>query len=94
MLDKPENVIIRKWFPQDAILAHPNVKLFITHGGLLSTTESIYFGKPIVGIPVFGDQRINILRAERSGYGLYINYKDLTEAALFKAVTSVLQSER
>lgn len=49
---------IRKWLPQDRILAHPNVKLFVTHGGLLSTIESIYREKPIVGIPIFGDQMV------------------------------------
>jgi glucuronosyltransferase len=52
--------LIRKWLPQDDILAHENVKLFITHGGLLSCTESILRGKPIVGIPIFGDQMVKI----------------------------------
>jgi UDP:flavonoid glycosyltransferase YjiC (YdhE family) len=54
--------MIRKWFPQDDILAHDNVKLFVTHGGLLSCTESILRGKPIVGIPVFGDQTVRFLK--------------------------------
>lgn len=31
---KPENVYIANWLPQDDILAHSNVKLFISHCGL------------------------------------------------------------
>lgn len=27
------NLLVRTWFNQEAILSHPNVKLFITHGG-------------------------------------------------------------
>lgn len=44
-LDVDKNkFLISKWLPQDDILAHPNVKLFVTHGGLLSCTESILRG--------------------------------------------------
>lgn len=53
-----DKFMVRKWLPQDDILAHDNVKLFVTHGGLLSCTESILRGKPIVGIPIFGDQMV------------------------------------
>lgn len=41
LLGKPDNVFIAKWFPQDDVLAHRNVKLFITQGGLHSLTEAV-----------------------------------------------------
>lgn len=48
--------------------AHPNVKLFISHGGFFSTIETIYFGVPVIGIPIVGDQQTNIANAETAGY--------------------------
>ncbi|KAH8312600.1 hypothetical protein KR044_011632, partial [Drosophila immigrans] len=88
--NKPENVFISDWFPQDDILAHENVKLFITHGGLLSTTESIYHGTPVLGIPMFGDQFMNMARAEKAGYGVALRFDQLTAETLRKAIDKVI----
>uniref|UniRef100_A0A182MDD5 UDP-glucuronosyltransferase n=1 Tax=Anopheles culicifacies TaxID=139723 RepID=A0A182MDD5_9DIPT len=91
-MDK-KKFLIGKWFPQDDILAHPNVKLFITHGGLLSCTESIYHGVPIVGIPIFGDQLLNMARAEQSGWGIGVAYTKLNEQTFRKAINDVLSDD-
>lgn len=91
---KPDNVFIKSWWPQDDILAHPNVKVFITHGGLLGSTEAIYHGKPVIGIPIFGDQELNMARAERAGYGLTVNYRNLTQEALTWALSEVLNNPK
>uniref|UniRef100_W8C4F8 UDP-glucuronosyltransferase 2B10 n=1 Tax=Ceratitis capitata TaxID=7213 RepID=W8C4F8_CERCA len=90
---KPDNVYISSWFPQDDILAHPKVKFFITHGGLLSTTESIYHGKPFVGIPIFGDQFLNMNRAEASGYGIRVDYTNLTRESFKSAIERMLSND-
>lgn len=50
------------------IAAHSNCVLFITHGGLLSSTETVHFGVPIIGIPTFADQFSNIGTAVDRGF--------------------------
>ncbi|XP_050293077.1 UDP-glycosyltransferase UGT5-like [Anthonomus grandis grandis] len=90
--DKPPNVVIRSWLPQQDVLAHPNVKLFITHGGLLSTTETIYHGVPVLAIPVFGDQNLNADLAVSKGFGLKLPYSspDFNEETLSRLLNELL----
>lgn len=54
--EKPKNLLISKFLPQTDILAHPNVKGFVSHCGLLSSHEAAWRGKPVVAIPFFADQ--------------------------------------
>lgn len=70
--------------------AHPNCKLFVTHGGLLSTTETLHYGVPIIGIPLFADQFINVMRAVRKGYGLQVELGYDTPAKLKVAIEEIL----
>lgn len=89
-----ENVKIQKWLPQQAILAHPNVKLFVTHGGLLSTIETVYHGVPVLAIPIFGDQKQNAQFISERGFGLYLYYQDLTEENLTERLTQLLTEKK
>ncbi|XP_025424462.1 UDP-glucuronosyltransferase 2B2-like isoform X3 [Sipha flava] len=88
--DKPSNVMIRKWMPQRDILAHPNVKLFISHGGLLGTTEAVYEGVPILSIPIFGDQMTNVKAVRDKGAAEIMYYTDLNEDEIFTKINSML----
>lgn len=36
---KPSDVLVRNWFNQHEILSHPNLRLFITHGGIFVITK-------------------------------------------------------
>ncbi|XP_046806360.1 UDP-glucosyltransferase 2-like [Lucilia cuprina] len=94
MEKRPTNVFIQKWFPQADILAHPRVKLFITHGGLLSLIESIYHSKPVLGIPVFFDQFVNMRRAQQYGFGLTISYKELNHTILRHYIKELLENSQ
>ena len=91
---QPENVKLSKWLPQQSILAHPKVKLFITHGGLLSTTETIYHGVPILAIPVFGDQHLNAKAAVKNGYGLMLPYPEITEESFTQNIREILNNPK
>ena len=88
----PKNAIIGPWLPQQEILQHKNLKAFITHGGLLSTMEALYYGKPIIGIPFFNDEKLNVARAESQGYGLTLDYDLLSEASLKEAVDTMFNN--
>ena len=76
------------------ISAHPNMKLFVTHGGLLSFQEATLRGVPIVGIPFFGDQDLNMQKAVQLGVGLMVPYSELTEDRLLHAMKTVLEDKR
>lgn len=86
----PKNILTKEWLPQKEILAHPNVKVFITHGGMLGTTESVYNGKPMIGIPCFGDQSMNIARAVKQGYAVKLDLGSLTEEGILGAVHEII----
>lgn len=72
------------------VSGHPNCQLFITHGGVHSTIESIYHGVPMLAIPVFGDQMGNSLRAQYRGFAAQVPYFELTQEALGSALYRLL----
>ncbi|XP_055846166.1 uncharacterized protein LOC129912079 [Episyrphus balteatus] len=88
------NIVYKSWLPQDDVLNHKNVKLFVTHGGLGSVVESQYHGVPMVGIPLFADQSANMESVVKDGFGLLLDYQTLNEEGLDKAVKEVLTNQK
>ncbi|XP_051858762.1 UDP-glucosyltransferase 2-like isoform X1 [Drosophila albomicans] len=89
---KSDNILYSKWLPQDDILAHPNITLFITHAGKGGITEAQYHGKPMLALPIFGDQPSNALRMVKDGFGLSLSLLTLEEQPFKESLTELLEN--
>lgn len=87
----PANVLIAKWLPQVDILAHPNVKLFISHCGLGGITEAKFHGVPILAIPYYHDQFPNAKKMVSEGWGMELNLETLDEEIFYRSITQMME---
>lgn len=93
-VELPKNVKVKSWIPQNDVLAHKNTKLFISHCGLLSIQESLWYGVPVLGFPVFADQPQNALRLKNLGVGEVLSIYDFSEEELFNTLKNLLEDEK
>ncbi|CAL8107600.1 unnamed protein product [Orchesella dallaii] len=90
----PPNVMTVSWIAQQDILAHPKIRGFITHGGLLSMHESIFHQVPMIVFPVFAEQDYNGERLQRTGRGLTLEITSFTQEQLEDAINKLLYDDR
>jgi MGT family glycosyltransferase len=76
-----------------AVLAHPNVRAFVSHCGINSVHESIAAGTPVVGIPMLSDQRDMAVRVADAGVGVWMDKSRFTVAQLAAAIRRVSEDE-
>ncbi|XP_065218991.1 UDP-glycosyltransferase UGT5-like [Planococcus citri] len=88
---KTDQIFTSKWLPQRDILAHPKVKLFIAHGGALGSNEAIHEGVPVLGIPMFADQMLNLQFLQSHGAAEILDYSDINNETVLDKITQVLQ---
>jgi MGT family glycosyltransferase len=86
-----ENMVGEEFLPQTSVL--PHVDAVITHGGNNTTTECMWFGKPMLVLPVFWDQHDNAQRVHETGYGVRLPTYDFGDGELAGAVDEVLADE-
>jgi MGT family glycosyltransferase len=84
----PDNFVVRNYVPQTDVLQHAG--LFITHGGMNSTHEGLYYGVPLIVIPQSADQPIIARQVASIGAGVQLQMHSLTAYQLREAVDHVL----
>ncbi|TMS37491.1 hypothetical protein L596_004411 [Steinernema carpocapsae] len=77
------NVYLTNWAPQTDLLSAPELKVFITHGGMETAIHAV----PVIAFPFFADQYRNARLAERNGWGI-----PLTMASLVKSPKSLVSA--
>jgi MGT family glycosyltransferase len=87
-LELASNMAGAEFLPQTSIL--PEVDLVITHGGNNTVTESLYFGKPMVVLPLFWDQHDNAQRLDETGFGIRLDTYGHSPAELRAAADRLL----
>jgi MGT family glycosyltransferase len=86
----PDNFIVRNYVPQLDVLRYSDA--FITHCGMNSTSEALYFGNPLVMLPLVNDQPIVASRVKELGAGVVLDHQTLDAPKLRKAVVEVLNN--
>lgn len=85
----PENFTVKKFVDQISILQAADV--FISHSGMNSVSESLYFGVPMVLFPQHSEQRMVANRVDELGAGLIL--KGSKPKSLRVAVAEVLKNQ-
>jgi MGT family glycosyltransferase len=84
----PENFLVRQFVPQLTLIERSAA--FVTHGGMNSANEGLYFGVPLVVVPQRGDQYLVGARIQEVGAGLAISPGNVDALHLRTAVESAL----
>uniref|UniRef100_A0AC35TXT5 Glucuronosyltransferase n=1 Tax=Rhabditophanes sp. KR3021 TaxID=114890 RepID=A0AC35TXT5_9BILA len=94
VIEKVDNLVLSKWVPQNDLLNHEKLSMFITHGGMNSITELAYRAKSALVIPIFGDQIHNAALVTRANIGVVMDKADLIHPFKLKEyILKVLHNE-
>jgi MGT family glycosyltransferase len=90
-IDLAENMIGEEFLPQTSVL--PHVDAVITHGGNNTTTECMWFGRPMLMLPIFWDQHDNAQRVHERGFGVRLPTYSFKEEQLHSTLERLLGDE-
>lgn len=88
-IEFPHNIEIVQWMPLADVLAHPNVKLVIHHGGLLTSYEAIDREVPMIIIPLAYDQNMNARLMVKNNIAKELDLNNFNELELVDAIVEM-----
>lgn len=88
--DIPDNFFVHSFVPQLKVLQ--KASLFITHGGMNSVNEALFYGVPMLVIPVGNDQPTVARQVEALYLGKYLERKTINAALLQKTSMEILEN--
>lgn len=88
----PNNFYVYNFVPQIEVLKRTD--LFITHGGMNSTSEAMYFGVPLIVVPQAADQPIVGKRIEDLELGRVINKNNISSNIIRNYANEILNDDR
>ncbi|VDM69239.1 unnamed protein product, partial [Strongylus vulgaris] len=88
------NIYPLKWIPQIDLLADKRLSLFVTHGGMNSLLEAMFHGKPVIVVPLFGDQQYNSKIIQKRGIGIIVEKNKLNKETLTEAIQRMLDNKK
>lgn len=91
-LAAPPNFLVQASLPQLELLGRTSV--FVSHGGMNSVNESLYYNVPLVMIPQGGDHGWIAARVVELGAGVRINKTEINAERLRGAVQEILANPK
>jgi MGT family glycosyltransferase len=83
----PANFLLAAYAPQLEVLQKSQA--FVSHGGMNSIMESLYYGMPLVVLPQTPEQKMNARRIIELGLGAAFDLNNLTAESLREAVREI-----
>jgi MGT family glycosyltransferase len=87
----PKNFIVAPQVPQLAVLQR--ARAFVTHGGMNSVSESLFYGVPMTVVPQMGEQAIIGRRVAQLGAGICLTNEEATAPRLRESVQRLLTDD-
>ncbi|WP_258528077.1 macrolide family glycosyltransferase [Streptomyces sp. NBRC 110611] len=85
--ERPPHFDVRPYFPQPAVLRHADA--FVSHAGMNSTMEALYYGVGLVTVPQMPEQAANAGQVQALGLGEQLDTATVTAESLRAAVARI-----